>query len=1383
MSGFARLSALTFRFPDLLGQTAGQTRFLWFLAALVIAFVPAAPAVAQVEVWSGTLNVKQVSSALGCSDSSGGNANRCHDSAALSDDDFTHGGTDYEFEIILLDTNGRLFLEVDRNLAKATRSLTLDVEGTEFAFADADQSGSTYRGWSSSSLSWSAGQNVVLKLLAPSPIVVPADWSLIPSERGNTGDRFRLLFASSTTRNGSSADIAAYNNFVQSRAAAGHSDVRHYSWTFRAVGSTAAVDARDNTETTYTTGDLGERIYWLGGNRIANHYQDFYNGDWDDETNSKDESGNVRMLTGSVVDRPMTGSGHDGTEAFTSSSASQALGADNVRVGRPASSVSGNGPLSSTTATAKASPRPFYGLSAVFEVGEAVVANNRPVFPNSTADRTVAENSPGDQDVGTALIASDLDNDTLSYSLEGADDGDFTIVAFSGQIRTRADAAYDFETKSVYSVTVVADDGKAGGTAAVDVTIDVTDLVEPPGTPSAPSVAPASSSSVSVTWTAPSNTGPTISSYDLQYRQGSSGPWMVGPQDEPGTSATIGSLAADTSYEVQVRATNDEGDSVWSSAGSGRTHLSGNTAPVFGQSSETRSFRETIGGATVQSPADVGIPVTATDGDNDPLDYMLEGTDADKFTIVSATGQIRTKVDESYDWEAKSTYRVTVKADDGNGGSDTVAVTISVKNVDEPPLAPSGLVVTARSRTTLEVSWSAPDNTGRPRVIAYDMHYEFIAGASPVEGPHAVTGTSATIDLLNPDTRHKVWVLAWSIEGEGPWSAAVNGRTEANIAPVFPDPGTTRSVTEHVGRAMGRSAANLGDAVVATDGEGDALRYSLEGADAHRFTIVASTGQIRARVGQTYDHEADASHAVTVRAEDDLGGFGTTDVTIEVVDEDEPPLPPASPTVTSSSTTSVDVNWSAPDSTGRPEVTDYAVRYREGSTGAWVDGGSGLGAFALAASLANLEESTSYQVQVQATNVEGEGPWSPTGTGSTNSAGNAAPSFGPNSATWTLAEHVGPATVQSADDVGTAMTATDGDNDTLRYRLDGADASRFTIDSGTAQISTKVGQNYDRESRASYSVIVKVDDGNGGTAALPVTIDLTDENEPPLEPAAPSLSGTSASPRRLDVRWHAPPNAGRPPITGYELQYGRQLRPQYSGAGDPPLNQIRVDGPLTLYPRTLSETSATLLSLRARTHHVAQIRVLSADGPGPWSPFGIGLTGVSSTGGGGGGGGPSGPGAPTVDSVRASGRGSLGVSWSAPGSGASGVSSYDLRYIRSTAADKSDERWTVLTGIWEDGRLAYTLSGLADNSEYDIQVRAVAGSSPGPWSATGAGTTTSPPPPPPGPPMVDSVEASGRGALLVSWRAPVAGASRVSTYDLRHIESAALTSRIRSGRC
>ena len=56
------------------------------------------------------------------------------------------------------------------------------------------------------------------------------------------------------------------------------------------------------------------------------------------------------------------------------------------------------------------------------------------------------------------------------------------------------------------------------------------------------------------------------------------------------------------------------------------------------------------------------------------------------FRIVSTSGQLQTNA--ALDYETKASYTVTVSVSDGNGGSDTIAVTISVTDVDETPPPP-----------------------------------------------------------------------------------------------------------------------------------------------------------------------------------------------------------------------------------------------------------------------------------------------------------------------------------------------------------------------------------------------------------------------------------------------------------------------------------------------------------------------------------------------------------------------------------------------------------------------------------------------------------------------------------------------------------------------
>ena len=72
---------------------------------------------------------------------------------------------------------------------------------------------------------------------------------------------------------------------------------------------------------------------------------------------------------------------------------------------------------------------------------------------------------------------------------------------------------------------------------------------------------------------------------------------------------------------------------------------------------------------------------TAINSKGATVDWSLEGTDKDDFTITDGA----LSLDESPDYEAKSSYSVTVKVTSGSE-SATLAVTVTVTDVDEDPV-------------------------------------------------------------------------------------------------------------------------------------------------------------------------------------------------------------------------------------------------------------------------------------------------------------------------------------------------------------------------------------------------------------------------------------------------------------------------------------------------------------------------------------------------------------------------------------------------------------------------------------------------------------------------------------------------------------------------
>ncbi len=262
---------------------------------------------------------------------------------------------------------------------------------------------------------------------APPAVEVPADWPLVP-EGLPAGAPFRLLFVTSTERDATSAYIEDYDDFVQNAAGAGHESIREYRDGFLALASTAETDARDNTATTGT----GVPIYWLGGAKLADNYDDFYDESWDDEVNARDESGDRRSVSG-PADAPWTGSNHNGTEAIVNVDSRGLGGATGTAaIGAPGNVGSGIGPLNGG-AESRSEDRPLYALSQVFVVEPLAVPTGSAIIPDGLSD--------GDQfrllfltSTTSDALSSEID-DYNSFAQTAAAAGVAGIQAFAGEFR------------------------------------------------------------------------------------------------------------------------------------------------------------------------------------------------------------------------------------------------------------------------------------------------------------------------------------------------------------------------------------------------------------------------------------------------------------------------------------------------------------------------------------------------------------------------------------------------------------------------------------------------------------------------------------------------------------------------------------------------------------------------------------------------------------------------------------------------------------------------------------------------------------------------------------------------------------------------------------
>ncbi len=514
---------------------------------------------------------------------------------------------------------------------------------------------------------------------------------------------------------------------------------------------------------------------------------------------------------------------------------------------------------------------------------------------------TVEENVPLGTDIGVPVTATDEDGDTLTYNVDTASpySGYFQIDSATGQLQTNVATGRIFNHESApatgYDIIVIADDGR-GRTAQITVVVSVTDVDEPPDAPVAVMVTGSGTTSLEVTWTAPPNDSrPAIEHYDVQYREVGESQWRDGPQDVDVTSATIMSVDAGKSYEVQVRATNDEGDGPWAAWGADNSPATGK--PMIGGTPQVGQTL-TAGMGTI-ADAD-NLPTTTF-----PTGYSFQWVRVEGSTETDITGETDSTYTPVADDEG-ATIKVRVSFTDGAGYSETV------------PSDAVGPVVAAE----LQACVLGGD------VWCATLTVQDLAGPSGHGCANSQSGKACSnpSHLTEDEFRHDG--TDYDVTSI---SVATNGDLKLWLAP---DPtAPTRTL------------------VLVVDGE--------------RFALAHSGGS--------------TSGSRTGRQWSGTGLSWSTGATVELrLVEGFPPLAPAAPRVNGigDNDTSLKVTWGEPNNAG-PPITHYDLRYRTGS-GSWQNQ---TGTNATNATIAGLTTGAEYDVQVRASNADGNGEWSPSGQG------------------------------------------------------------------------------------------------------------------------------------------------------------------------------------------------------------------------------------------------------------------------------------------------------------------------------------------------------------------------------------------------------------------
>ena len=837
-------------------------------------------------------------------------------------------------------------------------------------------------------------------------------------------------------------------------------------------------------------------------------------------------------------------------------------------------------------------------------------ANTAPKFPDQDlatqgdqsdeTSRSVKENADVGTTVGAAVAANDDDKDLLLYTLNGADSGSFKIDRATGGITTAE--KFDYESKNTYMVAVNATD-PSGAVDSILVTVNVTDENDPAVISGVKAVDYAENGTDPVaTFTASDQDGDAIAwslgGVDMKLFTIDDGvlAFKKSPDYEDSKSKSTGTTADKNVYNVIVQATGGEqavavtvtnvdeaGKVTFSKQGqfqpqAGRT-LEASLADQDGgvtdanwqwaRSSDMETWTD-IDGATSQnrSPVadDVGSYLRATVSYTDSFGTgksasAVTDNAVEARTVANAAPSFKDQDDKFDDATTTDTVenagiQINREVNENAEAGSPIGKAVSATDADNDVLVYTLSGGADKDRFSIDAS------TGQIKV-KQALDFEGATDASPANNCTTTLNTCVVVvtatdpsGATNPD--------------DGDTNTTPVGQPvtitiiEVNEAPKFGDNAkktvwVTENLTDGTEQLLRTAevdatgdADNLADnAYAATDNDSgeNTITYTLEGADAKRFTILGGDLTFPDNLVADDDDEDDnvanfekkSSYSITVVAQSGTGDRilrSRMDVTVNVVDAEDPgtvTLSQLEPQVGQTVIATLSDpdggmrvskwEWFLVNETGDPLACPTTVSNDALTDANDIEGASsaaytpkegdvpgGEGAQKCLVARATYKDNIPGDAVPADTNdndgdndsedVNDDGVWA---TGVSTKAiqasdpANTAPKFPDQDAATSgdQSDETSRSVAENKDagtNVGTPVTAVDGNDDAMLYTLSGADADSFKINRATAQITTAMKLDY--ETKSTYMVVVTATDPSGAQDSILVTVNVTDVDDP-----------------------------------------------------------------------------------------------------------------------------------------------------------------------------------------------------------------------------------------------------------------------------------------------
>jgi Ca2+-binding RTX toxin-like protein len=502
--------------------------------------------------------------------------------------------------------------------------------------------------------------------------------------------------------------------------------------------------------------------------------------------------------------------------------------------------------------------------------GQVFRANDAPVIiSNGGGDTALVEITENSSTVTQVAATDAFGTQAVSYTITGgADAALFTINATTGALSLITTADFelpgDSDSNNVYEVVVQASDGDLSDTQLI--LVSVTNVNEAPDITSngggANATVNVSENGTAVTTVAAGDVdGPSLT---FAVSGGADAALFA---IDPVTGVL--SLVAAPNFEAPIDADGDNVYDVIVSVSDGYLIDTQSLLISVGNADEAPEILSGGGGATaalaIGENETAVTQVNGTDPDGNQPDYAIAGgADAALFTIDQVTGALSFLSAPDHetpaDADGDNVYEVVVSASDGLL-TDTQAISVTVTNANEAPVITSNgagvtAAVTIDENQLAVATVASTDADGNPR------SYSIVGGADAARFTiDAVTGALSLINAANFEAPGDVGannvydVIVEANDGSLSDTQAI-AVTIANVneAPVITSNGGGASAVIQT-----TENSRLLPSIQATDAEGSAITYSIVGgADAARFTLNATSGQLLFAASPNYEAPVDA---------------------------------------------------------------------------------------------------------------------------------------------------------------------------------------------------------------------------------------------------------------------------------------------------------------------------------------------------------------------------------------------------------------------------------------------------------------------------------------------------------------------------------------------